>query len=132
MSEPFGIALIGCGTVGSGVARLLLEQKQRLAARAGRPLQLRHVVVLNPEKDRPIPLPQDLLTGEITLHVSDLPRVRTGDRGVFFVTRSSEGRNVPHLRGLGIVPLDDGGRVPGTSLTLDMIRGMAPVSAVPR
>jgi hypothetical protein len=24
--EPLGIALIGCGTVGSGVARLLLEQ----------------------------------------------------------------------------------------------------------
>ena len=32
--EPFGIALIGCGTVGGGVARLLLEQQDRLAARA--------------------------------------------------------------------------------------------------
>ena len=45
MSQPYNIALIGCGTVGSGVARLLLEQPQRLAARAGRPLVLRRVVV---------------------------------------------------------------------------------------
>src|SRR5947209_7184530 len=39
--EPLGIALIGCGTVGGGVARLLLEQPERLAARAARPLVLR-------------------------------------------------------------------------------------------
>ena len=41
--EPLGIALIGCGTVGGGVARLLLENRERLAARAGRPLVLRRV-----------------------------------------------------------------------------------------
>ena len=33
MDEPLGVALIGCGTVGSGVARLLLEQPDRLTAR---------------------------------------------------------------------------------------------------
>ena len=35
MTNPLNIALIGCGTVGSGVAKLLLEQGQRLADRAG-------------------------------------------------------------------------------------------------
>ena len=45
MNDPLGIALIRCGTVGSGVAKLLLEQPARLAARAGRPLVLRRVVV---------------------------------------------------------------------------------------
>src|SRR5262249_38660803 len=40
VSEPFGIALVGCGTVGSGVAKLLLRHPERLAARAGRPLEL--------------------------------------------------------------------------------------------
>lgn len=35
MAEPYNIALIGCGTVGSGVARLLLHEPERLAARAG-------------------------------------------------------------------------------------------------
>ena len=47
-SEPLGIALVGCGTVGTGVARLLLGQKDRLAQRAGRPLALRRVVVRDP------------------------------------------------------------------------------------
>ena len=37
--DPYGIALIGCGTVGGGVARLLLEHADRLAARAGRRLE---------------------------------------------------------------------------------------------
>src|SRR5947209_3872539 len=55
MPEPFGIALLGCGTVGGGVARLLLEQGDRLAARAGRPLELRHVVVGDRHKPRAVP-----------------------------------------------------------------------------
>jgi homoserine dehydrogenase len=55
MPKPFGIALLGCGTVGGGVARLLLEQGERLAARASRPLELRHVVVKESLKPRPVP-----------------------------------------------------------------------------
>ncbi len=62
MSEPLGIALVGCGTVGSGVARLLLEQPGRLAARAGRPLVLRRVVVRDPHRERSVRLPPELVT----------------------------------------------------------------------
>lgn len=62
MSEPFGVALLGCGTVGGGVARLLLEQSERLAARAGRPLELRHVVVRDPQKPRDVPLPRERIS----------------------------------------------------------------------
>jgi homoserine dehydrogenase len=68
MAEPLGIALIGCGTVGGGVARLLLEQPKRLAARAGRPLALRRVVVRDPAKARGVDLPPGVLT-------TDFPRV---------------------------------------------------------
>ena len=50
--EPYGIALIGCGTVGSGVAKLLLDHPDRLAARAGRKLELRRIVVRDPSKAR--------------------------------------------------------------------------------
>lgn len=64
-SEPLGIALLGCGTVGSGVARLLLEQPERLAARAGRPLELRRVVVRDLNKPRPVQLPRELLTTDL-------------------------------------------------------------------
>jgi homoserine dehydrogenase len=55
MPNPFGIALLGCGTVGGGVVKLLLGHADRLADRAGRPLELRHVVVRDPTKTRPVP-----------------------------------------------------------------------------
>src|SRR5438270_9705132 len=57
MTDPFGIALLGCGTVGGGVVKLLLGQADRLAARAGRPLDLRHVVVRDPAKARETGVP---------------------------------------------------------------------------
>ena len=63
--EPLNIALIGCGTVGGGVAKLLLEQPERLAACAGRPLVLRCVVVRDPDKPRAVRLPRDLVTTDL-------------------------------------------------------------------
>ena len=61
MSEPLGIALVGCGTVGGGVAKLLVAHADRFAQRAGRPLVLRHVVVRDPGKLRPVELPRGLV-----------------------------------------------------------------------
>jgi len=66
---PLGIALIGCGTVGGGVAQLLLEQSERLAARAGRPLVLRRVVVRDLERPRPVP--RELLTTDLNAVLTD-------------------------------------------------------------
>jgi homoserine dehydrogenase len=63
--EPLNIALIGCGTVGGGVAKLLLGQPERLAARAGRPLALRRVVVRDVHKPRAVALPRELLTTDL-------------------------------------------------------------------
>ena len=40
MSEPLKIAIAGLGTVGGGVAHLLLTRKDELAERAGRKLEL--------------------------------------------------------------------------------------------
>jgi homoserine dehydrogenase len=71
VTEPYGIALIGCGTVGSGVARLLLEQPERLAARAARPLALRRIVVRDPRKPRPVALPPGLLTTDFRSVLQD-------------------------------------------------------------
>jgi homoserine dehydrogenase len=71
VNEPLGIALIGCGTVGSGVARLLLERPERLAARAGRPLALRRVVVRDPNKPRAVDLPPGLLTTDLRAALTD-------------------------------------------------------------
>jgi homoserine dehydrogenase len=71
MMEPLGIALIGCGTVGSGVARLLLEHPERLAARAGRPLELRQVVVRDLHRSRPVQLPAGILTTDLDAVLRD-------------------------------------------------------------
>jgi homoserine dehydrogenase len=64
MSEPLGIALVGCGTVGGGVADLLLRHRDRLSSRAGRPLVLRRVVVRDPSKPRDVAIPRELLTAD--------------------------------------------------------------------
>src|SRR5262245_30225091 len=55
MSDLLGVSLVGCGTVGGGVAKLLLDRPDRLAPRAGRPIRLRHVVVRNADKPRAVP-----------------------------------------------------------------------------
>jgi homoserine dehydrogenase len=73
--DALGIALIGCGTVGGGVARLLLEKPDRLAARAGRPLVLRRVVVRDPNKPRAAELPRDVVTTDFRSVLRD-PRVQ--------------------------------------------------------
>jgi homoserine dehydrogenase len=71
MEEPLGIALIGCGTVGGGVARLLLEQPERLAARAQRRLVLRRVVVRDPARARAVNLPRELITTNLKQVLDD-------------------------------------------------------------
>ena len=52
-STPLKVALLGCGTVGSMVARLLIEQADDLKARIGRPLELVGVAVRRLELERP-------------------------------------------------------------------------------
>ncbi len=58
MAESLGIALVGCGTVGTGVARILTEHAGRMTARAGgRSLVLRHLVVRDRAKPRDVVVP---------------------------------------------------------------------------
>ena len=71
VDEPLNIALVGCGTVGAGVAKLLLEQSERLTHRAGRPLLLRRVVVRDIHKPRAVPIPEHLLTTSLKSVIDD-------------------------------------------------------------
>jgi homoserine dehydrogenase len=50
------VGLLGVGTVGAGVARLLRERADLIAARAGRRVDLKWAVVRDPRKARPEPL----------------------------------------------------------------------------
>ncbi len=54
--EQVNIGLIGLGTVGTGVARLLLEHSDRIARRAGRPVRLACVAVRDLNKPRDVAL----------------------------------------------------------------------------
>ncbi len=49
---PLRVALLGCGVVGSEVARLIIGQAADLRARVGRPLELVGIAVRRPERDR--------------------------------------------------------------------------------
>src|SRR4051794_34111582 len=50
--RTIGITLLGCGVVGTGVARILTEQRDLIARRTGLVFDLRHVVVRDPSKVR--------------------------------------------------------------------------------
>jgi homoserine dehydrogenase len=56
------VAVLGCGSVGSQVVRLLLEQAGDLAARVGAPVELVGVAVRRLEAPREIDVPEGLLT----------------------------------------------------------------------
>jgi len=56
------VALLGAGSVGSQVARLLLEQGDELAARVGARLELVGISVRNPHGRRDVDLPAELFT----------------------------------------------------------------------
>ena len=49
-NAPIRVGLLGAGTVGSQTARLLVEQKDELAKRIGRPIELSGVACLDPEE----------------------------------------------------------------------------------
>jgi homoserine dehydrogenase len=50
---PLRVALLGCGVVGSEVARLIIEQAEDLRARVGRPLELVGIAVRRHGRERP-------------------------------------------------------------------------------
>ncbi|MCA9134757.1 MAG: homoserine dehydrogenase, partial [Planctomycetales bacterium] len=63
--EKTKVAIVGLGTVGSGVARLLLDHGDRTARHAGRTLWLEKVVVRDFGKCRDCELPQGVLTQDL-------------------------------------------------------------------
>ena len=65
MSTPLKVALLGCGTVGSEVARLLTTHRDDLAARIGAPVELAGIAVRRPQRARPdLPVAAALFTGD--------------------------------------------------------------------
>jgi len=86
------VALIGFGTVGSGVARLLLEQGSAIRERTGVAIELAAVVDTDATRPRPVALPPGLLT-------SDLDRVLNDESieiGIELIGGTTVARQVQH------------------------------------
>lgn len=71
MIETLRVGLLGLGTVGVGTARLLLEQSDRIARRAGRPVRLSAIAVRDPGKSRSLDLAGVPLTNDASSVVAD-------------------------------------------------------------
>ncbi|MCL4501572.1 MAG: homoserine dehydrogenase [Deltaproteobacteria bacterium] len=72
--KPIKIGLAGFGTVGTGVVRLLTEQRALLSRRLGTELVLARVADLDLERPRPVAVPKELLTTR-TQDILDDPEI---------------------------------------------------------
>ncbi|MDR2725983.1 MAG: homoserine dehydrogenase, partial [Candidatus Adiutrix sp.] len=68
------VGLLGCGNVGAGVAKMLLEDHDFINEKMGWTLDLLKIAVRRPEADRPYNPPADLLTTD--------PRQIVGNRKI--------------------------------------------------
>jgi homoserine dehydrogenase len=75
MMQTIKVAVVGFGTIGSGVAKLLLTQGERIARHAGCRLQLQQVVDPDMTRPRNVHLPEGMLTDDLS-RVADDPEIR--------------------------------------------------------
>ncbi|MBA7534730.1 hypothetical protein ES705_26979 [subsurface metagenome] len=62
--KDFNVAILGCGTVGGGVARIMSELQEEISNRASRKINLRKIVELTPDSAaKRFSLPTDLFYG---------------------------------------------------------------------
>ncbi|WP_027725687.1 homoserine dehydrogenase [Tuberibacillus calidus] len=62
MKEAIHVGLLGLGTVGCGVYRMIHEHQEELFHRIGLPIQVEKILIRDIHKDRKIIMPDDLLT----------------------------------------------------------------------
>ena len=75
------VALLGCGSVGAQVARLILEHGDELAARIGAGLTLTGIAVRSLDAKRDVELPQELFTTDAEQLVLGHPINMNGSLG---------------------------------------------------
>lgn len=72
--SSISVGLVGFGTVGAGVAKILLENAALIRRRVGVPVELIRVADLDTRRDRGISLPPGVLTADLR-QVLDDPRI---------------------------------------------------------
>ena len=68
---PVRVAVIGWGTIGSGVIKLLREGQARLSARLGHPIELARVVDIDVRRKREVKVPKSLLSKDAAQVIND-------------------------------------------------------------
>ena len=66
MTQPVHVGLVGMGTVGTGVVRVLQDSADHIARQAGRPIRVNHVVVQDLKKPRSVELSGDQLSDDLS------------------------------------------------------------------
>ncbi len=69
--KEISIGLLGCGTVGTGVAKILLDKQSLIAARTGFALKLKHIADIDTGRDRGLPLDAGVMTADAEAVISD-------------------------------------------------------------
>lgn len=69
--EKTNVGIVGLGTVGQGVAKILLDHGDRTARHAGRTLWLKHAIVRDLSKPRDVDIPDDILSDDIERLIND-------------------------------------------------------------
>jgi homoserine dehydrogenase len=77
MSNVVRIGVVGLGTVGSGVVRLLAQSADHIERHAGRPIVVERAVVRDPGKARGLPLAADRISSDIR-EISRHPEISIG------------------------------------------------------
>ncbi len=71
MIKPIQIGLLGFGTVGTGVARMLIENADVIQARVGASLNLKFIADIEIKKDRGLSIDPNILTTDTSMVVDD-------------------------------------------------------------
>jgi homoserine dehydrogenase len=65
MNEPVRVGIVGLGTVGSGVVRLLAGSADHITRQTGRPIVVERAVVRDVAKRRGLPLPENRISADL-------------------------------------------------------------------
>ncbi|HEX2259950.1 MAG TPA: homoserine dehydrogenase [Actinomycetota bacterium] len=71
MAQVISVGMLGCGIVGSAVARTMESHAAEIADRVGARLEIRKVAVRNVGKERDVPLDKSLFTNDATEVIRD-------------------------------------------------------------
>ena len=66
-----GVGLLGLGTIGSGVVKLLRENNTQIEQRLGRRVEIKKVLERDPEKLAALDLPSEMLAGNFDEILND-------------------------------------------------------------